>query len=101
MTLGRIICSLALAASMMCGAAAVEALEFPREFRNPPRVGSPNYGKVDVKMYCGQPHCGPRIDFIYVSPGVTVKSCATHADPRPGMEYYPSDHLPVTADIEL
>ena len=80
---------------------AVEALKFPREYRNPPRVGSPNYGKVDVKMYCGQPHCGPRIDFIYVSPGVTVKSYATHADSRPGMEYYPSDHFPVTADIEL
>lgn len=80
---------------------AVEALKFPREYRNPPRVGSPNYGKVEVKMYCGQYHCGPRIDFIYVSPGVTVKSYATHADPRPGMEYYPSDHFPVTADIEL
>lgn len=80
---------------------AVEALKFPREYRNPPRVGSPNDGKVEVKMYCGQPYCGPRIDFIYVSPGVKVKSYATHADPRPGMEYYPSDHFPVTAEIEL
>ena len=80
---------------------AVEALKFPSEYRNPPRVGSPNDGKVDVKMYCGQHHCGPRIDFIYVSPGIKVKSYATHADPRPGMEYYPSDHFPVTAEIEL
>lgn len=80
---------------------AVEALKFPREYRNPARAGSPDAGKVEVKMYCGQHHCGPRIDFIYVSPNVKVKSYATHPDPRPGMEFYPSDHFPVTADIEL
>lgn len=45
--------------------------------------------------------CGPRIDYIYVSAGIRVKSCATRADPRPGTRLYPSDHFPVTAVIEL
>ena len=46
-------------------------------------------------------NCGPRIDYIYVSPGVKVRRYATHADPRPGTKLYPSDHFPVTAEIEL
>jgi endonuclease/exonuclease/phosphatase family metal-dependent hydrolase len=45
--------------------------------------------------------CGPRIDYIYVSDEIKVKSYATHADPRPGTKLYPSDHFPVTAVIEL
>ena len=45
--------------------------------------------------------CGPRIDYIYVSSNIKVKSYATHADPRPGTKLYPSDHFPVTAVIEL
>lgn len=44
---------------------------------------------------------GPRIDYIYVSDGVKVKSYATRADARPGTKLYPSDHFPITAVIEL
>lgn len=44
---------------------------------------------------------GHRIDYIYVSDGIHVKSFATHGDPRPGVKAYPSDHYPVTAEIEL
>lgn len=51
-----------------------------------------------AKRYaCG----GARIDFIYVSEGVSVKSYETRADARPGAKLYPSDHFPVTATIEL
>ena len=42
---------------------------------------------------------GPRIDYIYVSRGVRVKSYATYADSRPGEKLYPSDHFPIAAAI--
>ena len=44
---------------------------------------------------------GCRIDYIYVSDGIKVKSYSTLNDPRPGTRLYPSDHFPVVADIEL
>ena len=44
---------------------------------------------------------GCRIDYIYVSDGIRVKSYSTLNDPRPGTRLYPSDHFPVVADIEL
>ena len=44
---------------------------------------------------------GARIDYIYVSPDVTVLDYATVADPRPGRKLYPSDHFPVVATVEL
>ena len=44
---------------------------------------------------------GPRIDYIYVSPGTRVKSYATYADARPGKRLYPSDHFPVAATVVL
>ena len=44
---------------------------------------------------------GRRIDYIYVSDDVRVKGFATHADPRPGLELYPSDHFPITATLEI
>ena len=44
---------------------------------------------------------GSRIDYVYVSEGVEVLSYETHADSRPGEKRYPSDHFPVTAEIEL
>ncbi len=44
---------------------------------------------------------GGRIDYIYVSDGVRVKTFATHGDARPGTHLYPSDHFPVTATIEV
>ena len=42
-----------------------------------------------------------RIDYIYVSDGIRVRAFATHADKRPGLDRWPSDHYPVTADIEF
>ena len=42
-----------------------------------------------------------RIDYIYVSDGIRVRAFATHADKRPGLDRWPSDHYPITADIEL
>lgn len=50
-------------------------------------------GKRDTK--------GARIDYIYVSEGIRVKSHASRADARPGTKLYPSDHFPVIAEIEL
>jgi len=47
-----------------------------------------------------RPGCD-RIDYIYVSTEFKVKQYATHADERPGVKMYPSDHLPVTALLEL
>ena len=44
---------------------------------------------------------GCRLDYIYVSDGVRVKSYVTHGDPRPNANLYPSDHFPVTAEVEL
>ena len=44
---------------------------------------------------------GSRIDYIYVSPGVKVRSCRTVSTPRPGRNLYPSDHFPVVADVEF
>ena len=64
------------------------------------RKGSPDAEKDKNGGYVWE-DCGPRIDYIYVSPGVKVKRYATHADPRPGTQLYPSDHFPVTAEIVL
>ncbi len=44
---------------------------------------------------------GARIDYIYVSEGVKVLDCETHADVRSDGHFYPSDHFPVTAVIEF
>ena len=44
---------------------------------------------------------GRRIDYIYVSDGIKVKSYSTLNDLRPGAKLYPSDHFPVNAVIEL
>ena len=46
------------------------------------------------------PHTG-RIDHIFVSDGVKVRSFMTAGDPRPGMQTYPSDHFPVVSVLEL
>ena len=85
---------------------AVEALRLAPEVRNearphPDKTGAER-GKgetLDGSFYekCG----GPRIDYIYVSPGVRVLDYATVNAPRPGLKLYPSDHFPVTATIEL
>ena len=42
---------------------------------------------------------GGRIDYIYVSRGLRVLSCRTLDDVRKDAPFYPSDHMPVSADI--
>ena len=44
---------------------------------------------------------GGRIDYIYVSPCIRVLSYKTDASVRPGLNLYPSDHLPLVATILL
>ena len=77
---------------------AVEALKYPVEVRNALK-GSPDAQKIDGKHPYEK--FGPRIDYIYVSPGVQVLDYATVNDPRPGKKLYPSDHFPVTATVVL
>ncbi len=43
----------------------------------------------------------PRIDYIYVSPGVRVVDYETVGEPRPGTKLYPSDHFPVVATVVM
>jgi len=66
-----------------------EALKLPVAARN--GHGDAFYEK------CG----GPRIDYIYVSPGVRVLDYETVNDARPETKLYPSDHFPVTATVSL
>ena len=83
-----------------------EALQLPLAVRNearphPDKTGAER-GKaaaLDGSFYekCG----GPRIDYIYVSPGTRVLDYATVNDARPGAKLYPSDHFPVTATVVL
>ena len=75
-----------------------EALKYPVDVRNA-RSGSPDGEKVDGRYPFER--LGPRIDYIYVSPGVRVLSYATVNAPRPGKKLYPSDHFPITATIDL
>lgn len=77
---------------------AVDALKLPKNVRNA-RQGSPDGEKKDGRHRWED--CGARIDYIYVSKDVTVRSFETHATPRKGTKLYPSDHFPVTADILL
>ena len=44
---------------------------------------------------------GIRIDYIYVSDSIKVKSYTAHGDARPNTKLYHSDHFLVTAVIEL
>jgi len=76
-----------------------DALKLEPQVRNA-RKGSPDADKRTNGGYVWE-DCGARIDYIYVSDGIRVKSYATRDDPRPGTKLYPSDHFPVTAVIEL
>ena len=76
-----------------------DALKLTPLVRNA-RKGSPDADKRQNGGYVWE-NCGARIDYIYVSDGIRVKSYATRDDPRPGTKLYPSDHFPVTAVIEL
>lgn len=75
------------------------ALKLAPHVRNA-RMGSPDADKRTNGGYVWE-DCGARIDYIYVSDGIRVKSYATRDDPRPGTKLYPSDHFPITAVIEL
>ena len=77
----------------------VDALKLQPNVRNA-RKGSPDADKIKNGGYVWE-DCGPRIDYIYVSDGIRVKSYSTRGDARPGKKLYPSDHFPVTAVIEL
>ena len=76
-----------------------EALKLEPQVRNA-RKGSPDADKRTNGGYVWE-DCGARIDYIYVSDGIRVKSYTTRDDPRPGTKLYPSDHFPITAVIEL
>ena len=47
------------------------------------------------------PGRGSRIDYIYATRGTRVLDYATIADARPGKRFYPSDHYPVVATVEM
>lgn len=68
---------------------AVEALKVSSEERN-----------VRNKTDSGVP-TGKRIDYIYVSNGVRVKTHVVDSSVRPGTKCYFSDHFPVAATIVL
>ena len=76
-----------------------DALKLPPNVRNA-RKGSPDAQKSKNGGHVWE-DCGARIDYVYVSDGIKVKSYATHSDPRPGTRLYPSDHFPISAVIEL
>ena len=48
-------------------------------------------------LQCG----GSRIDYIYVSPQVSVLGYETHGETRPGTQLYPSDHFPCVATVKI
>ena len=78
---------------------AVEAMKLPLRIRNA-RKGSPDADKSKNGGYVWE-DCGPRIDYIYVSPGIRVLDYATLSDPRPGTHLYPSDHFPVVSTVSI
>ncbi len=71
-----------------------EAWRRPAEERNAPVAKGGHFAR---RFAFG----GPRIDYIYVSDGIRVKSYATYPDARPGVKLYPSDHFPVAATVCL
>ena len=44
---------------------------------------------------------GSRIDYIYVSPQISVLDYETHGETRPGTQLYPSDHFPCVATVTI
>ncbi len=78
---------------------AADVLKLPPHVRNA-RKGSPDADKATNGGHEWKDF-GMRIDYIYVSDGVKVKSYCTRADARPGTHLYPSDHFPVVAEIKL
>lgn len=78
---------------------AVDALRLPVDIRNA-RKGSPDADRDEDGEHKWE-DCGARIDYVYVSNGVKVKSYTTCDDTRPGTKLYPSDHFPLVAEIEF
>ncbi len=78
---------------------AVEALKIPKKVRNA-KKSSPDADKSKNGGY-DWIDCGAKIDFLYVSPDITVETYETFADPRPGKKCYHSDHFPIVCDIIL
>ncbi|MCQ2390124.1 MAG: endonuclease/exonuclease/phosphatase family protein [Kiritimatiellae bacterium] len=84
-----------------------EALALPIETRNLPNnlisgtAAAVKAGTATPAQRFYEKCSGPRIDYIYVSPGTRVLEYATHGDPRPGQNLYPSDHFPVSATLVL
>ena len=83
-----------------------EALALTVEKRNESRKISKVNGKskdtsdiLDDTFYekCG----GPRIDYIYVTPGTRVIDYRTVNDVRTDRKMYPSDHFPVVATLVM
>lgn len=57
-------------------------------------------GKYDAaRRSANENEIGRRIDFIFSSPDIKVAAFSTRNDPRPGKNYYPSDHYPIVADM--
>ena len=78
---------------------AVDAMKLPANVRNADK-GSPNADKASNGGY-DWVDCGAKIDFLYVSPDITVETYETFADPRPGKKCYHSDHFPNASNITL
>ena len=78
---------------------AVDALKLPMSVRNANK-GSPNADKSSNGGY-EWIDCGAKIDFLYVSPDITVETYETFANPRPGKKCYHSDHFPIVSNIAL
>ena len=78
---------------------AVDALKLPEKVRNASKE-SPDADKAKNGGYKWV-DCGAKIDFLYVSSDITVRTYKTFADPRPGKKCYYSDHFPIVSDIEL
>ncbi|MCR5751902.1 MAG: endonuclease/exonuclease/phosphatase family protein [Kiritimatiellae bacterium] len=79
---------------------AAEALKLPADVRNA-RKGSPDAEKNKKTGRHVYEKFGPRIDYIYVTPGTRVLDYATRADARPGQKLYPSDHFAIVATVEI
>ena len=57
--------------------------------------------KQDMDAFGLQEVYRKQADYIYVSDGIKVKNYGVVNDPRPGTEFYISDHFLVNAVIEL
>ena len=78
---------------------ATEAIKVDISIRNA-HAKSPEGQRIEDGIPVFQKY-GMRIDYIYVAEGVKVLDYETHADERSDGHFYPSDHFPVSATVEL